>query len=73
MGFDVLVAENSHVQVVHFDPGVMNTSMQRVIRAQQVAEMPEVEAFRAYREDGLLKAPHTVATELINLIKRQMS
>lgn len=73
MGLDVLAAENPHVQVVHFDPGVMDISMQQVIRTQQVAEMPEVEVFRAFGEDGLLKAPVTVAAELINSIKRQMS
>lgn len=73
MGLDVLAAENPHVQVVHFDPGVMDTSMQKVIQAQEAADMPEVEVFRAYREDGLLKAPPTVAAELIELIKCQMS
>lgn len=69
MGLDVLVAENSHVQVVHFDPGVMDTSMQDLIRAQHVADMPEVEVFRSYQEKGTLKAPLTVATELIQLME----
>lgn len=73
MVLDVLAAENPHVQVIHCDPRVMDTSMQQVIRAQQGAEMPELEPFRAYGEDGLLKALLAVATELINLIKRQMS
>ena len=73
MGLDVLAAENSHVQVFHFDPGVMDTSMQYLIREQQVADMPEVEVFCSYREDGLLKAPLTVAAELILLIERHLS
>ena len=73
MGLDVLAAENSHVQVVHFDPGVMDTSMQELIREQQVADMPEVEVFRAYQEEGMLKAPLTVAAELILLMKGNLA
>lgn len=73
MGLDVLAAENSHIQVVHFDPGVMDTSMQALIRAQHVESMPEVEVFRSYREKGTLKAPFTVATELIELIECHLS
>lgn len=48
MGLDVLAAENLHVEVVHFDPGVIDTSMQLLIRKQKETDMPEVEAFRAY-------------------------
>lgn len=72
MGLDVLSVENFHVQVVHFDPGVIDTSMQQVIREQTEVDMPEVEAFRAYKQDGVLKTPLTVATELISLIKRRL-
>ena len=72
MGLDVVAAENPHVQVVHFDPGVMDTSMQLLIRKQQVSEMPEVEDFCAYLESGLLKPPITVAVELINIIKSRL-
>ena len=73
MGLDVLAAENSHVQILHFDPGVMDTSMQDLIREQQVAEMPEVEVFRTFQEEGMLKAPLTVAAELILLIKGHLA
>lgn len=73
MALDVLAAENSHVQVVHFDPGVMDTTMQQIIREQQEADMPEVALFRAYQDEGLLKAPATVAAELILLMKRCLS
>lgn len=72
MALDVLAAENTHVQVVHFDPGVMDTPMQQVIRGQREADMPEVAAFRAYKDDGLLKTPLAVAAELILLMKRHL-
>jgi benzil reductase ((S)-benzoin forming) len=73
MGLDVLAAENSHIQVVHFDPGVMDTSMQDLIRAQHVKNMPGVDVFRAYQENGTLKAPVEVAAEVINLIEQKLS
>lgn len=69
MGLDVLAAENANVQVTHFDPGVMDTSMQQLIRDQPVTNMPDVATFRKYREDGLLKQPELVAVELIQLMK----
>ena len=69
MGLDVLAAENSHVRAVHFDPGVMDTSMQKLIRTQNVEDMPEVEVFRSYQEKGSLKDPADVATELVKLIE----
>ena len=69
MGLDVLAAENANVQVTHFDPGVMDTSMQQLIRDQAVTKMPDVATFRKYREDGLLKQPELVAVELIQLMK----
>ena len=72
MALDVLAVENSHIKVVHFDPGVMDTSMQQLIRGQKEADMPEVAAFRAYQAEGLLKAPSTVAAELILLMKSQL-
>lgn len=73
MALDVLAAENSHVQVVHFDPGVMDTPMQQLIREQREEDMPEVSAFRAYREEGLLKSPPGVAAEIIHLMKHHLS
>lgn len=72
MGLDVLNAENSHIDVVHFDPGVMDTSMQDLIRKQHVEDMPEVEVFRSYLENGVLKSPSVIASEVINLIKRHL-
>lgn len=72
MALDVLALENSDIKVVHFDPGVMDTSMQQLIREQQEADMPEVAAFRAYQTKGLLKAPYTVAAELILLMRSQL-
>ncbi len=72
MGLDVLSAENLHIQVEHFDPGLIDTSMQKVIREQDEGNMPDVKTFRAYNEDGVLKTPLTVAADLIFLMKSHL-
>lgn len=72
MGLDVLAAENTNVKVIHFDPGVMDTSMQDAIRAHDDVDMPEVEVFRSYRDKGLLKNPSLVASDLIQMIERNL-
>lgn len=72
MALDVLVAENWYVRAVHFDPGVMDTPMQELIRRQMEADMPEVEAFRTYYAEGGLRAPAEVAAELIQLMRRNL-
>lgn len=69
MGLEVLAAENSHIRLEHFDPGVMDTCMQKIIRAQEVVDMPEVGVFRAYHDERLLREPHAVAEELLSLMK----
>lgn len=73
MGLDVLAAENSHVRAVHFDPGVMDTSMQEIIRTQNVEDMPEVDVFRSYHEKGVLKDPADVANDVVKLVEHYMS
>jgi len=65
MGFDVLAEENTKVKVIHFDPGVVNTSMQELIRSHDAIDMPDVETFRSYHTKNLLKTPKVVACELL--------
>lgn len=69
MAFDVLAAENEHVEVLHFDPGVMDTDMQVLIRSQPRIIMPDVEIFHRYKTEKKLKAPSVVAKEIIKIIE----
>jgi NAD(P)-dependent dehydrogenase (short-subunit alcohol dehydrogenase family) len=64
MALDVLAAENSHVQVTHFNPGVMDTEMQATIRAATEHDMPDVEQYRQLKAQGVLKPPAAVAAEV---------
>tara|TARA_B100001079_G_scaffold269465_1_gene281732 strand:+ start:332 stop:1072 length:741 start_codon:yes stop_codon:yes gene_type:complete len=72
MALDVLAAENSHVKVVHFDPGVMDTPMQQHIRDQTTENMPQVATFRSYQSDGQLKNPAEVAFQLLSVVKSHL-
>ncbi len=51
-------------QVVLYDPGVVDTDMQRQIRTSTQENFPDVELFRKYHMDGKLKNPAAVAREI---------
>jgi benzil reductase ((S)-benzoin forming) len=65
MFLDVLAAENSCVDVIHFDPGVMETGMQCTIRQTAPDKMPQVSLFRSFYENGSLKDVRAVSREII--------
>ena len=51
--------------MVSFDPGVMDTAMQRQIRETDPHIFNEVERFVAYKTNGNLIDPEIIANELI--------
>lgn len=69
MALDVLASENDHVEVLHFDPGVMDTDMQSYIRSKSTNIMPEVDFFRELKTDGALKNPREVAENIIDVVR----
>lgn len=64
MFLDVLALEKPKVDIIHFDPGVMNTSMQAKIRSKE-SNFPDQQKFRKLKEDGVLKEPIEVATQIV--------
>lgn len=67
MFLDVIALENHFVDVVHYDPGVIDTNMQQTIRNSCVKEVPSVEIFKSFADEGKLKSPEDVAIELIEM------
>lgn len=63
---NVLRLENSRFRIVSIDPGVMDTDMQKNIRNTSESVFDNVEIFRKYKADGLLKNPTTVADYIIS-------
>ena len=55
-------------KVVNFNPGVIETAMQELIRAVPKSSFPEVDRFIELKEKGQINEPATVADALANLI-----
>lgn len=55
-------------KVVNFNPGVMETAMQELIRSTPQSAFPEVDRFIELKENGQINDPATIADALANLI-----
>lgn len=69
MFFEVMNEEQENMHVIHFDPGVIDTEMQRTIRNTEQVDMPDVDVFRSFEADNRLRSPAVVAQELISLLE----
>jgi benzil reductase ((S)-benzoin forming) len=55
---------------VNFDPGVIDTEMQALIRSSTKVDFPDVERFVQRKEKGQLAPPAKVAASLVALLSR---
>ncbi|MFE8702285.1 (S)-benzoin forming benzil reductase [Cytobacillus sp. FJAT-54145] len=60
-------AGSEHV-IIAYSPGIMDTEMQGVIRSSSQESFQDVEKFKDYKEQGLLRDTDTVANALIDLL-----
>jgi len=67
MYFDVISLENG-ISVQHFDPGVVDTKMQKIIRKKS-EKYDELKIFEEIKRNKMLKNPTHVAQEICELIK----
>ena len=65
MFFDVAAEEYKAHRFLNINPGVMDTGMQKTLRA---SDFPDVENFKALQTEGHLKQPIDVANDLIKNI-----
>lgn len=72
MGLDVLALENPLVEVLHYEPGAMDTPMQELIRTKKISQMPDVENFKKLKSQGFLKMPDDVAEEILQIVKNYL-
>lgn len=56
------------ILAISFGPGIMDTDMQGVIRSKDEADFKDIEAFKAYKENGSLLAASEVAGALAKLV-----
>ncbi len=57
-------------QIVSFAPGVVATSMQKLIRSKSKDEFPRVERFKALHKNQQLLDPAIVATKITDLLEQ---
>jgi len=69
MFFDVMALENDNVEVIHIDPGVMDTAMQEGIRKSCPLDMPDVGSFLNFKRDQKLKSVIDVAKSILDELK----
>lgn len=60
--------ENTEYSVFSFSPGVLDTSMQKIIRSSSEEDFVELNRFISLKEKGKLLKPSFVAEKLINLL-----
>ncbi len=60
-------AGTSH-KIFAFNPGIMDTDMQGEIRTSSEEQFTDIAKFQGYKEDGLLRAPETVANIFVSLL-----
>ena len=66
MFFNVAESENKQHHFFSIDPGVMDTGMQKSLRA---SDFPDVENFKDLQKENQLRQPIDVANEILNSIK----
>ena|SRR5690625_4890230 len=59
---------NTKNKVIAFSPGIMDTPMQGRIRESSEAEFADVETFKGYKENNLLKDPGIVGKVLVDIL-----
>ena len=68
MYFDVLEKQevNSRdISVINYDPGIMDSKMQQIIRDMEQADFPMVKQFIDFKEQGKLLQPQEIANAII--------
>lgn len=70
MGLDVLALENQRVKVLHYEPGAMDTPMQKLIRTKKISQMPDVKNFKKLKSQGRLNKPDDVAADILQIVEK---
>ncbi|MBY0202291.1 SDR family NAD(P)-dependent oxidoreductase [Paenibacillus cucumis (ex Kampfer et al. 2016)] len=63
------VSQSNPVEIVAFDPGMVDTELQAVARGKSTEEFALSGAFRDAYETGQLKTPRDVALEILKLLE----
>ncbi|WP_462411071.1 (S)-benzoin forming benzil reductase [Neobacillus sp. Marseille-QA0830] len=59
---------NTPHKLIAFEPGIMDTQMQETIRSSSIESFKELERFKAFKNDNLLRTPEIVTEALVRLV-----
>lgn len=68
---NVLAVQYAHdpkFKVIGYSPGVMDTSMQKVIRSKKKIQFPDVKDFKMYKNEKVLKPVGYVVSDLMDIL-----
>lgn len=63
--------EENPAYVISYSPGVMDTTMQKVIRSANETDFADSAKFHDYKEKGMLRTPDFVANSLLELLDEE--
>lgn len=66
-----VLAQESHLPIVLYDPGVVDTGMQAHIRQSTEEDFPAVQQFRTYQSESKLASPDAVAEDIFHRYLQQ--
>jgi len=72
IALDILDIENKHINVIHHDPGVFDTDMQKTIRSHFSDVMLDVNLFKDLADKKKLKSPAFCANEIYEILKQYL-
>lgn len=64
MFLKTLILENEDIDIISYDPGVMDTQMQSNIRDVSSQVFDKVDEFISYKEQGMLSKPDLIAKDI---------
>ena len=69
---DLLAIENKNITIIHYNPGVMDTKMQKYIRNRSKASMPDVNIYKNLKTKNKLNNPTEVAKKIYKKIIKEI-
>ena len=69
---DYLAFENKNINVIHYNPGVMDTKMQKQIRDKTSLHMPDVNIYKNLKKNDKLNDPKKIAEKIYKKILKNL-
>ncbi|MBN2572866.1 MAG: SDR family NAD(P)-dependent oxidoreductase [Ignavibacteriales bacterium] len=69
MFFEVIREEFPEINVINFDPGIVDTGMQKKIRTSDKSHFPDVDKFKKYKNNNQLKSVSEITNEIKQILK----